>query len=105
MKGFQKRYLRSLGHNLKPVVVIGRNGLSPAVMAKVDQELNAHELIKIRFSDFKEERKQLVEQIAEATQSATAGVLGNTAILYREHADPDKRSIVVPQRESGGEKA
>ncbi len=99
MKGFQKRYLRSLGHHLKPVVFIGKNGLTEAVADKIEHELDAHELIKLKFSDFKDQKKELLEQMASASHSEVAGLVGNTAILFRENSDPEKRQIRLPTRE------
>src|ERR1700752_3998283 len=53
----QKQYLRRMAHELRPVVQIGKNGLTDQVHTTVDQELNAHELIKVKFVDFKDEKK------------------------------------------------
>lgn len=99
MRGFQRRYLRSLAHHLKPVLFIGKNGVTDALLTKLDRELDAHELIKIRFVEFKRERRELTEQLASASRSEIAGAVGNTAILYREHPDPERREIELPTRE------
>lgn len=98
LRGFQRRWLRSQSHALKPVVLIGRPGLTDAVVAKVRSELAAHELIKIRFGDWKDERKALSAEIAERTASELVGVVGNTALLYRPHPDPASRAYALPDR-------
>ena len=54
LKGYQKKYLKGLVHSMKPVVFVGQKGLSPAVTKAVDESLEKHELIKIKFVDFKE---------------------------------------------------
>ena len=73
--------------------MIGKQGLTPAVTAATDRALNDHELIKVRFLEFKDEKKSLTARLAESTHSEVAGVLGHVAILYREQSDPEKRKI------------
>ncbi|HPK52867.1 MAG TPA: ribosome assembly RNA-binding protein YhbY [Smithellaceae bacterium] len=93
LKGSAKRYLRSLAHHLKPVVLIGGNGISVQVMASVDAALNDHELIKVKFGEFKEEKKEISEEIAAVTKSEIVGIIGNIAIFYRQHPQPERRKI------------
>jgi RNA-binding protein len=92
----QREYLRKHAHDLKPVVQVGKNGLSDSVLASVDQALDAHELIKIKFLDFKDEKRELSEEIAEATGSSLIAIIGNIAIVYREQRDPELRRIALP---------
>jgi len=100
LKGFQKRYLRGLAHSLQPVVFVGQKGLTDALIRSADEALDTHELIKIKFNDFKEkEQKQEVsEQIGNATASEMVGLVGHVATFYRRHKDPEKRNIVVPMK-------
>ena len=93
----QKQYLRRLAHDLRPVVQIGKNGLTDQIHTTIDHELNAHELIKIKFMDFKEEKRELTEELVEASNGTLIGLIGNIAILYREQSDPDKRRIQLPR--------
>ena len=78
-----RRRLRGKGQLLEPVLKVGRNGIGGAFMASVDTELSLHELIKIKFVDFKEEKHALAEQIATATGSALVQVVGHVAVFYR----------------------
>jgi RNA-binding protein len=96
LKGSQRKYLRSQAHHLKPLVIIGRNGVNEQVIGSVDRALNDHELIKIKFGDFKEGKKEISAEIALATQSEVVGIIGNIAIYYRQHAEPDNRKIKIP---------
>jgi len=96
MKGKNKRYLRSLGNRLEPVVMIGQGGMTASVIRKIDDELNRHELIKIRFVAFKDQKDHLVEQITQKTGSESAGSTGHTVLLYRRHPDKDGRKISLP---------
>lgn len=90
------KFLRSQAHHLDPVVMVGKQGVTEAVMTGVDEALNSHELIKIRFQEFKAQKKSLSRKIADETGSCLAGMIGNIAILYREQEDPDRRRIHVP---------
>ncbi len=63
---------------------------------RVDRTLEAHELIKVKFLDFQDEKHELSETIAEQLHTILIGVVGNVAILYREQSDPDKRKITLP---------
>ena len=97
LKGYQKRVLRSQAHHLEPVVMVGKQGLSPAVIQKINEELDSHELIKIRLLDYdRSERTLLLMQIEEKTQSICAGKVGHLGIFYRQHSDPQKRVIKFP---------
>jgi RNA-binding protein len=96
--GFQRRHLRSLAHPLRPVVMIGKEGLTPAVVAKADRELAAHELIKVRFGDWKEEKRELLERMAAELLAEVVGVVGHVGILFRQNREPKLRKIRVPAR-------
>ena len=93
LKGSARKYLRSLAHSLKPVVIVGQKGLGGQLTASVDTALNDHELIKVKFLEFKEEKKEIAEEIAGATKSEVVGIIGNIAIFYRQHRLPELRKI------------
>jgi len=93
----QRKYLRGLANRLDPVILIGKGGVSEALLNAVDEALDAHELIKIRFNGFKDEKNELIDRIARETQAEVAGRIGHVAILYRRHEDPDKRKIQLPE--------
>ncbi|MDD4357637.1 MAG: YhbY family RNA-binding protein, partial [Smithellaceae bacterium] len=82
-------------HHLKPLVMIGAKGLTGQILGSVDLALNDHELIKVKFGEFKEAKKEISEEIAEATQSELVGLIGNIAIFYRQHPNPEKRKIKI----------
>ena len=96
LKGSERRHLRGLAHHLKPVVQVGKHGLIDNLITTVSQALDAHELIKVKFVDSKQRREELSREIATRTQSELAGLVGNIAILYRQHADAEKRKILLP---------
>ena len=96
LKGSQKKYLRSQAHHLKPLVIIGRNGINKQVIASVYLALKDHELIKVKFGEFKEAKKEISGEIAQATKSELVGIIGNIAIFYRQYPEPELRKIKVP---------
>lgn len=98
LEGFQRRHLRGLAHPLRPVVMIGKEGLSEAVVAKTEAELSAHELIKIRFQAAKDVKREILRELAGRTRAELVGVVGHVGILFRQNREPDKRQIKVPVR-------
>jgi len=97
LKGSDRKHLRGLAHHLKPVVQVGKQGLIENLITTVSQALDAHELIKVKFVDFKQQKGELSLEIATRTKSKLAGLVGNIAILYRPHSDEEKRKIRLPQ--------
>ncbi|MFA5321355.1 MAG: ribosome assembly RNA-binding protein YhbY [Smithella sp.] len=96
LKGSQKKYLRSQAHHLKPLVIIGAKGVTGQLVGSIDLALKDHELIKVKFGEFKEAKKEISEEIAQTTKSELIGLIGNVAILYRRQPDPEKRKIKTP---------
>lgn len=92
----QKKYLRTLAHELKPIVYIGQQGLNDAVLKDTDRALDDHELIKIRFVDYKDEKKELSEKIAAHTGAALLGIKGHMACFYRPSPLEQKKQIALP---------
>jgi RNA-binding protein len=97
LKGSQRKYLRAQAHHIKPIVIIGVKGVTPQLLGSVDVALNDHELIKVKFAEFKESKKEISEEIAKATKSEKVGLIGNIAILYRQQPDPEKRKFKIPK--------
>jgi RNA-binding protein len=96
LKSSQRKYLRAQAHHLKPLVIIGRNGVTEQIISSVDLVLKDHELIKIKFGDFKDDKKEISAEIAQATKSEFVGIIGNVAIYYRQHPNAEKRKIKIP---------
>jgi RNA-binding protein len=95
LTGKQRRHLRGLGHDLKPIVQVGKGGIDDGLVAAVEQALADHELVKIKVGEAAGlERHDAAEAIAQRTHSEVAQVLGSTVLLYRAH--PDEPAIVLP---------
>ena len=93
----QRSYLRSQAHHIEPVVLIGKHGITDGTIESIDRVLEARELIKIKFREFKDEKSSLSEKITELTNSQVVGVIGHTVIIFRQNPDSDKRQINIPQ--------
>ena len=95
----QAKYLRGIAHGLKPVVFIGQKGLTDALIRSTEEAFDNHELIKIKFIDYKEKKQktEITRDLEGRTGSNLAGMVGHIAMLYKQHSDPDKRKIVLPQ--------
>lgn len=84
LTGKQKRYLRGLGHHLKPVVMVGKDEVNPALIASTQEALEHHELIKVKLQEgCISDRKTIAAELSEQTASAVAQVMGHTILLYR----------------------
>lgn len=82
-----KRELKAKAQTLEPVVKLGHAGLSDAFLKSMNAALATHGLVKMKFTDFKEERKTLAPAIAERTGSALVMQVGNVAVFYRPKAE------------------
>jgi RNA-binding protein len=99
LDGKQRRYLRALGHHIKPVVQIGADGATSGVTQALDLALTRHELVKVRvLSKGADDLEELAEGLATGTSSAHAQTLGRTLLFYRAH--PKKPRIVLPDSTS-----
>jgi len=99
LKPSQKKYLRGLAHHLEPVVFLGQKGITDAFIRSTNEALDKHELIKIKFIDYKEkqQKKDLTEDIQKKAGCELVGLIGHMAIFYRPHKDPKKRKIILPK--------
>jgi RNA-binding protein len=90
----QVRFLRSAGHALNAVVMIGNNGLTEEVLREIDRSLNAHELIKIKVAgDQRELRVQMLQEICDKLGAAAIQHIGKQLVVYRP---ADKPKITLP---------
>lgn len=96
LTGSQRKYLRGLAHGLSPLVQVGKGGVTETLKASLQEQLATHELVKVKFIGFKEEKEELSKELEKASSSDCAGIIGNIAIFYRPHRDPAKRKIVLP---------
>jgi RNA-binding protein len=77
------RELKARGQLLRPVIFIGKEGVSPGVVKSLDEALAHHQLVKVKFADFKEQKKELAPVLAEKTNARLVMRVGNVAVLFR----------------------
>jgi RNA-binding protein len=87
----QIRALKAKAQRLKATLKIGREGLSPQFLAALDEVLKHHQLVKVKFDEFKEQKKELAPQLAEKSGSHLVTRVGNVVVLYRPKPDGEKR--------------
>lgn len=96
----ERREQRAQAHHLSPVVLIGNDGLTPAVKKEVDAALSAHGLIKIRvFSDDRNARDSIYHQLAAELHAAPVQHIGKLLVLWRPL--PEKIKTVDEDRMPG----
>jgi len=89
----QIKQLRKLAHHLKVIVTVGQHGLTDSVMFEIDNALEIHELLKVRISaGDKTERNQVIDNIAQQTQSEVVQRIGHISVFFRQ-GDDNKFSI------------
>ncbi len=93
----QRRHLSGLGHTLQAIVTIGKDGLTDAVVAALEQALLDHELVKVRVgSSSSEDRKEVGARLAERADAEQVSVIGKTMLIYKAH--PEKPKIKLPKK-------
>lgn len=93
----QKKYLRGLGHDLKPLVLVGDAGLSEGLLAEFETTLAHHELIKVRVkAGDRATRNAMIAELCSQSGAELIQSIGNIALLFR--SNPDKRRIRIPSR-------
>ncbi|MEA3411845.1 MAG: ribosome assembly RNA-binding protein YhbY [Pseudomonadota bacterium] len=87
----RKKQLRRKAHHLKPAVLIGQKGLTPAVVAAVEEGLSHHELIKVRFGGCdRGERDRIASSLIGATDATSVQQIGFTLTLFRRNEEHPK---------------
>lgn len=94
--GKQRSELKKLAQELKPTVMIGKEDITPSVIAAIDDYLNAHEIVKVQIQEGSlMEPKEAANEIAEELGAEFVQVIGRRFVLYRRANDPDKRKIYI----------
>jgi RNA-binding protein len=93
----QRAHLRKLAHRLKPLVLVGGEGVTPAVLSSVREAFNTRELLKVKLQesaplDVRDAAKAVADALDDVHPVQT---IGRTIVLYRPH--PDDPEIVLPR--------
>ena len=92
----QKRYLRGLAHDLKPILMVGAKGVSVALLAELELALEQHELIKVRVAaEDRETRDAWIGELVDKSAATLVSRIGHTAVLYRR--SEDKPLVILPK--------
>lgn len=97
MNSATRNFLRKRAHDLKPIVMVGKQGADERISQALDEALSAHELIKLRFQDFHDEQRQLAETLATGVGAQVVSIVGHVAIIFRQNEDKDKQLIHIPK--------
>jgi RNA-binding protein len=95
LKSRQRAYLAGLAQGLDCIITLGKAGATPELADRLAELLEIHELVKLRFGDFKESRKELALALAERTGSELVRLVGYVAVFWKANPDPDKRKIGI----------
>ncbi|ORU92809.1 MAG: RNA-binding protein [Cycloclasticus sp. symbiont of Poecilosclerida sp. N] len=88
ISNLQKKKLKFHAHRLKPVVRVGQSGLTSTVLDEIELAIEHHELIKVKVSAAdRDDKKLIIQRIAEQTSSEIVQTIGFTAVFYRENND------------------
>src|SRR5512140_3485158 len=97
-----RKALRAAGHHLSPVVQVGKEGVTAAVLEQLDQQLGAHELVKVKVgSESPEDRFEAAGRLGDAIGAQIAQILGRTVLVYRKHPEqprfeaPDAKTLAT----------
>jgi RNA-binding protein len=91
----QRKYLRRLGHDRSPIVLVGQGGLGPNLVAELDRALRDHELVKVRARvGDRVERDRVLAGLAAQTGAELVQQIGHVGLFYRRH--PDRPRILLP---------
>jgi RNA-binding protein len=94
--GRQRSELKKMAQEIKPAVMIGKEEITPSVIAAIDDYLEAHELVKVQRQDGAMlDPKETANEIAEELGAEFVQAIGHRFVLYRHAKDPDKRKIYI----------
>lgn len=92
----QKSYLRSLGQNVKPIMQVGKNGLTPNFIDSFNQALEDHELVKVSvLKNCLDEKGEIGKALCEETGCELVQVIGNQILFYRESMKENKNDKIL----------
>lgn len=77
------RDLKARAQLLKPMLKVGKDGLSPAFLKAVDETLSHHDLVKVKFEEFKEQKKELGPELAQKVSANLIMAVGHVVVLFR----------------------
>ena len=93
LTNLQKRHLRGMAHQLKPVVMVGQHGLRDAVVDEIELALTAHELVKIKIAADRDARDESAAQILARTGAVAIQSIGQMRVIFRRNAEQPRIAL------------
>lgn len=91
----QRKLLEKTAHDLQPIVIVGGAGLTDGVVLMTKNALESHELIKVKFNEYKDEKNELTQQLCQECDATLIRIIGNVAILFRPADKEEDKKIRV----------
>ena len=99
ISGKQRAYLRKIGHELKPVMQIGKDGLTDPVITAIDEVLEKRELVKFSILESAMlDTREVCDEVAKRLLAVPVQAIGNKFIIYRRSSNEKNRKIEIPKR-------
>ena len=92
----QIKSLRGQAHPLKPVVMVGQNGLKDTIFEEIETALDFHELIKVKIAADRDEREEMTNEILKKSKAEKVQQIGQILVLFRRN--PENPKIVIPSK-------
>jgi len=92
----QTKTLRGLAHSLKPVVMVGQNGLKDTIFKEIETALDFHELIKVKIAADRDEREAIIKEIMKISKAEKVQQIGQVLVLFRRN--PENPKIMIPSK-------
>lgn len=92
----QKKYLRVLANGLKPIITIGKNGLSENVLLELESSMKSHELLKIKLSyTDQKDKQQIIDEIIKYSNATLVQIIGGSLTIYKNF---EKNPVILLPR-------
>ncbi|MGI6432258.1 MAG: YhbY family RNA-binding protein [Sphaerochaetaceae bacterium] len=98
MDSTTRKFLRRRAHDLKPVVMVGKQGPDERISKALEQALVSHELVKVKFQDFHDKMDEIATSLASSLNAEVVAIIGHIAIIFRQNTDPIKQIIHIPKK-------
>ena len=93
----QRSYLTKCSHKVKPVVYIGKEGLTESVGAAVNEAFKHNEIVKVKFASNRELKRDISLELESFTDSFLVRVIGHIAIYYKPFEEKSDRILRLPK--------
>jgi RNA-binding protein len=93
----QRARLAGVAQTRDCLITLGRQGASPAFIERLSVLLAQHELVKLRFGDHQDSKRELAEELAKGAGGELVRMIGNVAVFWKRSPDPEKRKVEIDE--------